>query len=87
MTVTMDSISTAHQSMLLYDTKAEVLRPWRMSEIEYCQEKTRYIHKPFLAVTYENHAKFRQHFPKLKKEKTLSFAKIFLYNFYCCVDF
>ncbi|MXQ85289.1 hypothetical protein E5288_WYG014410 [Bos mutus] len=41
MTMIMDSISTARQSMLLYDTKAEVLRPWKMSEIEYCQEKTR----------------------------------------------
>ena len=78
MTVIMDSISTAHQSMLLYDTKAEVVRPWEMSEIEYCQEKTRYVHRPFLAVTYENHVKLRQHFPKLQKEKMLSFVTIFL---------
>lgn len=67
MTMIMDSISTARQSMLLYDTKAEVLRPWKMSEIEYCQEKTRYIHRPFPAVTYENHVKLRQHFLKLQK--------------------
>lgn len=49
--------------------QAETLRAWRMGETEYCQERTRYTHRPFLALTYENHVKPRQYFPKLKKKE------------------